>query len=206
MIKGGTEKCRIMEVTNVRWWASQCPHSAPFQEIEDSKARSERGASHTISHILSLAGSFVARTVYVETRFWLGHHLVWTHRGRIYQWGVVGGRTECGPGKFMGQQGPGTVVRLSSRHVQFIANNCQINHAFLRKLSNFMWQLFDQCPINNRHVELDDCSWFSLGQNYNAKKEYIYDKNKISYLVIANWNKNLLILRKMPCECNNGVS
>ena len=81
MIKGGTEKCRIMEVTNVRWRASQCPHSAPFQEIEDSKARSERGASHTISHILSLAGSFVARTVYVETRFWLGRHLVWTHTG-----------------------------------------------------------------------------------------------------------------------------
>ena len=81
MIKGGTEKCRIMEVTNVRWRASQCPHSAPFQEIEDSKARSERRASHTIFHILSLAGSFVARTVYVETRFWLGHHLVWTHGG-----------------------------------------------------------------------------------------------------------------------------
>ena len=46
--------------------------------------------------------------------------------------------------------------------------------------------LFDQCPINNRHVKLDDRFWFSLGQNYNAKKEYIYDKNKISYLVIAN--------------------
>ena len=72
MIKGGTEKCRIMEVTNVRWQASQCPHSAPFQEIEDSKARSERRASHTISHILSLAGSFVARTVYVENKILVG--------------------------------------------------------------------------------------------------------------------------------------
>ena len=77
----------------------------------------------------------------------------------------------------MGQQGPGTVVRLSSRHVQFIANNCQINHALLRKLSNFM--LFDQCPINNRHVKLDDRFLFSLGQNYKAKNSTY--KTRIRY-------------------------
>ena len=97
-------------------------------------------------------GQFTLKQDFGWAAIWFGH----TGPGRIYQWGVFGGGTECGPGKFMGQQGPGTVVRLSSRHVQFIANNCQINHAFLRKLSNFMWQLFDQCPINNRHVKLDD--------------------------------------------------
>ena len=120
-------------------------------------------------------GQFTLKQDFGWDTIWFGH----TGPGRIYQWGVVGGRTESSAGKFMGQQGPGTVVRLSSRHVQFIANNCQINHAFLRKLSNSMWQLFDQCPINNRHVKLDDRFLFSLGQNYKAKNSTY--KTRIRY-------------------------
>lgn len=63
--------------TDQRQMADQCPSTA-FLEIEDSKARSERMASHThLSHLMSPsppeeADPFVARTVFRRNKILVG--------------------------------------------------------------------------------------------------------------------------------------
>ena len=59
--KGGREKSQIIDQRQVAVQWLQCPPSTAFLEIEDSKARSEKMASHT--HLLpSVPQPFVTRT------------------------------------------------------------------------------------------------------------------------------------------------